>query len=761
MKKRSLLLLVIAMLFASCKPEIEKPTAVTKSVEEVTETTAKVVGQVTSDGGAEVTERGVCWNTEGTPEIMDFRTKDGTGVGTYESEIINLNPNTKYYVRAYATNKSGTSYGEEMSFTTLEVLPEEPLVVTTLEVREITSNSAVCGGNVVGGGDAVVLSRGVCWSTNQNPTIEDNKTTDGVGVGDFTSDITNLNPNTQYYVRAYAFNKSGISYGEEVSFTTLEVLPGEPLVVTTLEVREITSNSAVCGGKAVGGGNAVVITRGVCWNTSQNPTVEDYKTIDGVGVGSFTSNIQNLNPNTKYYVRAYATNKSGTSYGKEVSFTTLDKGQEPVVTTSEVSEITVSSAVCGGEVVSGGDAVILVRGICYNTIGNPTVADIYTMDGSNIGAYTAELTQLAHNTTYYVRAYATNANGITAYGEEVSFATLEKLLPVVTTSEVSKITTNSAVCGGEVTFNGNVDVISRGICWSTSQDPTVEDSKTIDGNGLGNFISNITDLVPDTKYYVRAYATNEVGTAYGEQKSFTTITYTPTITVNGVSFTMIAVKGGTFQMGATSEQGYNVASHEKPVHTVTLSDYYIGETEVTQELWTAVMGSNPSYSSDNPQKPVEKVSWDDCHEFIARLNELTGKNFRLPTEAEWEYAARGGALSQGYKYSGGNGANEVAWYDDNAGHRSQKVKVKQANELGVYDMSGNVWEWCQDWYGDYTEDSQTDPTGPESGTERVLRGGAWNFSSLACRVSSRLNRSADLRSYDIGLRLCFSQQYPD
>ena len=189
-----------------------------------------------------------------------------------------------------------------------------------------------------------------------------------------------------------------------------------------------------------------------------------------------------------------------------------------------------------------------------------------------------------------------------------------------------------------------------------------------------------------------------------------------------------------------------------------LSDYYIGETEVTQELWQAVMGSNPSYHSGNSQRPVERVSWNDCQEFIKKLNQLTGKNFRLPTEAEWEYAARGGNKSQGYKYSGSNTIGNVAWYTDNSSSQTHDVKTKQANELGIYDMSGNVYEWCQDWYGDYSSSSQTNPTGPSSGSGRVRRGGGWHFSGAGgCRVSDRYCSNPDDGGINLGLRLSLSQ----
>ena len=226
-----------------------------------------------------------------------------------------------------------------------------------------------------------------------------------------------------------------------------------------------------------------------------------------------------------------------------------------------------------------------------------------------------------------------------------------------------------------------------------------------------------------------------------------------TFTVNGVAFKMVKVAGGTFQMGGTSEQGEDAYAWEKPVHSVTLSDYYIGQTQVTQELWEAVMGSNPSYFKGDNQRPVENVSWNDCQEFIEKLNRLTGKNFRLPTEAEWEYAARGGNKSRGYKYSGSDNPDLVAWYDDNSGRETHPVATKQSNELGLYDMSGNVWEWCQDWYGDYSSNSQTNPTGASTGSLRVLRGGSWNDIARGVRVSYRGGITPGDRDLIFGLRL--------
>lgn len=220
-------------------------------------------------------------------------------------------------------------------------------------------------------------------------------------------------------------------------------------------------------------------------------------------------------------------------------------------------------------------------------------------------------------------------------------------------------------------------------------------------------------------------------------------------TVGDVTFRMIRVEAGTFRMGSPS--GYD---EEQPVHSVTISkDYYIGETEVTQELWKTVMGTNPSLLTSGFQLPVEWVSWNDCQTFITKLNSLTGVTFRLPTEAEWEFAARGGNKSQDYTYSGSNNIDDVAWYWENSNSTTHAVKTKSPNELGIYDMSGNVEEWCQDWYGSYPSAAVTDPTGPTSGSRRVLRGGSYGNAAAFCRWSDRSYYTPTYKSSYLGLRL--------
>lgn len=253
----------------------------------------------------------------------------------------------------------------------------------------------------------------------------------------------------------------------------------------------------------------------------------------------------------------------------------------------------------------------------------------------------------------------------------------------------------------------------------------------------------------------------------GEQQTMAitnNISTDQTFTVNGVSFTMKFVEGATFQMGGSDNEAY---SDEEPLHNVTLNGYYMGETEVTQSLWEAVMGMNPSYFKGE-NLPVERVSWNDCQEFLRKLNQKTGKNFRLPTEAEWEFAARGGKKSNGYKYSGSNTLREVAWFgqwdgetfdDGNSGERTHVVKTKLPNELGLYDMSGNVYERCSDWYADnyYRESPSKNPQGPSSGNYRVLRGGSWCDGAVYDRVSSRSKSDPYSKGIIIGFRLCLSE----
>ena len=247
-----------------------------------------------------------------------------------------------------------------------------------------------------------------------------------------------------------------------------------------------------------------------------------------------------------------------------------------------------------------------------------------------------------------------------------------------------------------------------------------------------------------------------VGKTYSVQYTDTTVVFTIN---NDVVFTMVLVEGGTFEMGATAEQGdEDPDENEYPVHVVNLSPFYICQTEVTQQLWRIVMDTNPAMILGDKTLPVDCVKWDMCQKFISALNDIVGHDFkfRMPTEAEWEFAARGGNRSRGYKYSGSDNLDDVAWYGSNAAGKTHPVGTKKPNELGLYDMSGNLWEWCHDWLGEYEPDEQTNPAGPDEGYHRVMRGGSWTYGHNFCRVSRRNYTSNVIGVSNCGLRLAMS-----
>ena len=643
----------------------------------------------------------------------------------------------------------------------LVVIATNDFHVTTLNVLPVTdikSTSAVLNGEIVEDGSPKYTERGFVYAETTQPTIDNAIQKITVPITDdktFSAAISDLTLGKKYYVRAFAIHKEEEVYSaNEVSFTA----EGSSLPkVSTKAITDIyrSTGKALIAGAVTELGDPVYSERGFVYGTTHNPIIQNATKVqvEGSGLGEYFTTLSDLQLGTMYYVRAYATNTVGVAYGEEqlLDFNPI----LPVVVTSDVTGISeeTKSATFHATITNAGDPVYTERGFVYGKSPDPTTggATKLVVAGSGTGTYYGDVHNLEVDCAYYVRAYVTYSSG-TVYGENKVFSVKKMYPPTVTTAAVTNINKTTATAGGNVTNDGGINVTERGVVFSTSQNPTVADSKVTSGSGTGAFTCNLTGLEEGKTYYVRAYAMNVVGIGYGEQVDFTVSTGTQTITVNGVSFTMIAVQGGTFTMGATAEQGSDAYSDEKPTHKVTLSDYMIGETEVTQELWKAVMGTNPSYFSGT-QNPVEQVSWEDCQNFIAELNAMTGKKFRLPTEAEWEFAARGGNKSNGFKYSGSGSIDKVAWYDGNSSSKTHPVKQKQANELGIYDMSGNVYEWCQDWYGSYSSSAQTNPTGPSSGSNRVFRGGSWNYYATFCRVSSRLSGTPTGTSNLLGLRL--------
>ena len=335
---------------------------------------------------------------------------------------------------------------------------------------------------------------------------------------------------TQFYPGYGYMYKSTRAY--PVSLTLTPQQPASQVVVTTSEPMLITAISAMGGGEVTTEDGIFILAKGLCWAMHENPTTnEDYFMDAGSGVGSFTGSMTDLNISTTYYVRAYAVTADGTTYGDQKTFTTRDG--IPTLTTNDITNITGESAISGGNITDNGGLNVTVRGVCWSTSPNPTVASSHTTNGSGTGSFSSSITGLEISTTYYVRAYAVTAEG-TTYGDQKTFTTRDGI-PTLTTAVVTNITGVTAKSGGNITDNGGLNVTARGVCWSTSPNPTVADAHTTNGSGTGSFSSSITGLEISTTYYVRAYATTNAGTGYGEQVSFTTRDGIPTLTTNDIT----------------------------------------------------------------------------------------------------------------------------------------------------------------------------------------------------------------------------------
>ncbi len=524
MNKRFIFLMLTATFVFSCVKPKGPGLAIVKTIDvtAIGASSAQVNGEVTEDGGAEVTQRGVCYSIFPTPTIQNNNVTTDGGTGNFTINLQGLTPSTRYFIRTFAVNEKGVSYGEELEFITGSPV-NLPTVVTT-NITNFTNNSANGGGNVTNSGGSAVSARGLVFNTSPSPNLNNTVVASGSGTGTFSAMLSNLTPGTRYYVRAFATNSSGTAYGNEVQFTTSgggATLP----VISTTAISNITMNSASSGGNISSDGGAPVTARGVCYSLAQNPTTSDLIVNSGTGTGTFSTNLSGLQPGKTYFVRAFATNSVGTAYGQEVSFATSGGGGNlPSLTTTAISQITNNSARSGGNVTSDGGSPISERGVVYAITTDPTTNDNKINSGTTgTGSFVVNISSLLANTTYYVRAYAINANG-TAYGNVVQFTTTGggSTIPTVTTAQITNITLNSARSGGDVTNDGGSPVTNRGICYSTNPTPKIEDNTVSSGSGTGTFTSNISGLNSGTKYYVRAFATNANGTAYGQELEFTT-----------------------------------------------------------------------------------------------------------------------------------------------------------------------------------------------------------------------------------------------
>jgi hypothetical protein len=469
-------------------------------------------------------------------------------------------------------------------------------------------------------------------------------------------------------VRAYAINNFDTVYGREKSFTAMPIMLAE---VTTDTIFNITPSTATCRGNVISDGGSDVLFRGACWSTSPTVTISDPHTSDGSGTGPFESSLTGLVVNKLYYVRAYAINSSGTAYGATKTLTT--SVTMATVTTTVVTDITQTTATSGGNVTFDGGDKVIGRGVCWGATASPTITGSHTEDGTGSGEFTSNLTGLTPNTHYYVRAYATNSVG-TAYGDTVSFRTLPNpSLAIVTTAQVTEIGTTTATSGGEVLSEGEVDVFMRGVCWSETVSPTVTNSHTINGSGMGEFISNLTGLTPNTQYYVRAYAKNSVGTAYGNEVNFTT---------NAVRYIGENFGGGTiFYLDTTGQHGLIAAT----------SDQGAGAS------WGCQGASTPETSTGNGMGQINTTAILTgctesftaariCDEYSIAVDGVTYDDWFLPSKDELhemfiQKHAIGGFADDNYWSSSGNDGNS-AWRlnfidgSKGASNKSAKLHVR-------------------------------------------------------------------------------------
>ena len=405
-----------------------------------------------------------------------------------------------------------------------KIEPERLVIVKTGSILKVTQTTCSANATLFDvGGASGVSEHGFCYSLTPDLSgiIDYTKLGPKKTKGDFEGEVDGLAPGTKYHLWSYATAGNETIYGNSLTFDTP---PLEKPTLGTLDLTEVTSHSALSGGLILSNGGAEITVSGVCWNTSPNPTTANFKTSDGTGSGIYESLLTGLEPDVKYYIRAYATNGVGTGYGDELNFITPLEPEAPQVLTKPVEDITWNSAVGGGIITSEGSSEVTERGLCWSLQPNPTIADNRLPSGGGPGEFNIQMTGLTPETGYYIRAYAINSVD-TAYASIVVFNTgPEPVEPYVVTADVDQIGTNSVHCGGSIDNDGGAPIISKGFCWSMNPNPTLADVSIEFGNGQDPFDMEIQGLVHNTEYHISAYATNSEGkTGYGNEQVFRTL----------------------------------------------------------------------------------------------------------------------------------------------------------------------------------------------------------------------------------------------
>ena len=492
-----------------------------------------------------------------------------------------------------------------------------------------------------------------------------------------------------------------------------------------------------------------VTQRGVCWSINPKPTTANDFVAQGSGFGTFQSKISGLAANTTYYFRSFASNEKTTVYGNEVSYTI----KAPILRTKTAFDVSYTSAKVGGELVNDGGLIVSEYGIYWGVF--PGISSENSKLKATQKDFYLDLTELENGKTYYYRTFVQTNLGI-AYGEEMSFNTLGYNTPSLTTKLVTSIGTNTAISGGEITSDGGLAIKEKGVCWSTTSNPTIADNKSMEGAGADSYTSKLIGLEDGVTYYVRAYATNSKGTSYGNEVSFTTSNTNTNTVIKGVVF--VNIPTGSFTMGSPSNEVDR--SSDEQQHQVTLSAFKMSKNEITFTQYDAFCDATGRTKPDDSgwgrgNRPVIYVTWYDAKAFADWMG------CRLPTEAEWEYACMAGTTTP--FNSGNNLTTNQANYNGNYPYngnqtgvylgKTQSVGSYPSNAWGLNDMHGNVWEWCSDWYDNYGTGSQTNPTGPSSGSYRVNRGGSWYGGAQYCRSSGRGDYDPSGGNSALGFRL--------